>query len=725
MRLISSPTMKQTSSIIHTYVILRWFLLLCLTLFLSVSISASEIDYYPLTDEYAIEFLKDSHNADQSDEAQVQFINEKQIVGKTFKDAFRVSVSNGEILLDEGVSLDSEYFPELLKATRIFGVRNAEEPYLKYQQTALKIAFKYISTNNRGNYDLGEAFKTFLSQEKVKGVFFKEAVRDIVEQGKMLFTDNDMLLPDNPNYFRLLAINSKLDASDYHIQKVAKSPIQRTTETKVTTKTADKGIVKDPSVSATQKVPKSPVPQEEKTQGADKDELDKQLAQIAKKGYEKGLTFSETQRKELSRIYHLDINALEAAFVSQKLPKATEEIYYASDGTPKKRITFNFDQIQRTILGLGITTFGKDDEILNHYDKGILSEALTIYNDPQNSGTKGDGIIRFFQVGFRKNSPYKTILNPLKMGDDGSPELDADGNQIHYEGLFLSEADSSTNTFVEFLYSNRWAWNPERICHSISDDEKYEYGILSILDFSDKESRATIGPTNNQDFSFVDKMKRIPKYLDFDFRLSYDFSDSADNEKIDTAKVVGTSDISMEVNLGAHLFRHPFKNKSAFAVTAEIGYGLSTDRSAFDTHGRFFWGIGYAASFASMGGGDRAGLFRTRIGKARLDTIAFDTDANTEDNLAIRTKVGGIPEYQTKEGIAFESELIYPIGPDSLITFGASIYKDIEPDVWSVQIAYSRPISSLLDGIFALGSSGDVSKPLTPKSQTVSKATVE
>ena len=272
-----------------------------------------------------------------------------------------------------------------------------------------------------------------------------------------------------------------------------------------------------------------------------------------------------------------------------------------------------------------------------------------------------EGVLKFFQFGYRKLSPYSFVKD-----ETTEPPMTT-----------LEEGDDASTLFLEFLYSNRWAWNRERTLFSEKNgDDSY----LVFEDLFDSD------PDNNDKWG-------IGK-IDFEFRFAYNFNNNT--EKTASA-IAGSSEIDLEISLARNLYRYRFDDNSAFALSVEYSSGVSTDKSSFDSHEKEFLGVSFTASFSTKENPNRFGRIIGRIGKIEVDTVSYLNHSSR----ALDTIRGDLIKYSSKKGTAFETELIYPIGESAYVSLAGKVYSGIDPDTWSIQVAYSQPITELINGLLS------------------------
>ena len=307
--------------------------------------------------------------------------------------------------------------------------------------------------------------------------------------------------------------------------------------------------------------------------------------------------------------------------------------------------------------------------------KTLHEEETRIENRLKDLGERElGGATSFFHGGVRMLSPFSV-----------KTEKDDKGNVTK---ATLEKGDGSVSGFLEFVYSNRWAWNEKRI----HEDTVSPHGILSQ-------------PLNLENW-------------DFDSRLTYNFAKSNEN---DPSAIVGSGDFGLELTMSGLIHHKRFLNGSsdrgAESIGLDICYGLTTEKSAFDAHHRFFAGPSYTVSFP--GDAHRWIQFTTRLGYGRVETVKF-TSASTRE---IKLDHGDIPRYSLNSAIAFETELFYPLRADATLTFGARIYGKLDPNPWTVYIGYSKSISQLAKALLPSSDTSDEpAKPAKPAESTESAA---
>lgn len=260
---------------------------------------------------------------------------------------------------------------------------------------------------------------------------------------------------------------------------------------------------------------------------------------------------------------------------------------------------------------------------------------------------KKTGAVSFFQAGVRQLSPYKLVLDtstPIKTGK-------------------LEKGDGdSVSGFVEYVYSNRWAWNDARIAAGADQPDLLLSDILTNWD--------------------ADR-------IDFEGRINVGI---AKNSEVDANAIAGSGEIGVEFNLAKHLARGAFDGDDGhYSVSAEIGYGLTTDRNAFDAHQRFFGGLSFTASYPSWGGGDGAVLLNFRGGYTKIDTVRFLDRSSRQ----IELTHDDLPRYRAKDAWTLEADMIYPLSKNAHMTLGTRITGGLDPNPWTIYVGYTKSIGEL------------------------------
>jgi hypothetical protein len=264
----------------------------------------------------------------------------------------------------------------------------------------------------------------------------------------------------------------------------------------------------------------------------------------------------------------------------------------------------------------------------------------------------------FFHTGATLLNPYhiipadKTASPPTKMSVEPASSTD-------------------TNAFLEFIYSNRWAWNAQRVVNEFSDT------------------------TTSNDLQMFNTNQ-----VDVQARLGYTFA-SGSTSTANT--LVGSGNFNGEVAVAKPFVLFRAIDGTIFSVGAEGGYGAVTDRSALKAHPRGFWGMAFTTSFKdpfqSKDNDDnvRRVLLHFRTGWAKIDAVQYIDQTTSKD---IYETNGSLPKFQKISARAFETELFYPIKTSTFVTFASRVYTEVNPNPWSVQIGITTSFGDLLDGFF-------------------------
>ena len=333
--------------------------------------------------------------------------------------------------------------------------------------------------------------------------------------------------------------------------------------------------------------------------------------------------------------------------------KAKEEADKTADEEKKKAAAGALATVQQTLAATELS-----------------ESALARQYEMQDSIGTG-GAVKFFHAGLRQQNPYK-----LDIQDPTSPDAPKRG--------FLESGSKEVSGFLEFVYSNRWAWNASRTAAAAEVDAKGGDG-------SDPMGSYGFGAP------YFDNLLDADLW-DFETRIGFGLSK---DDKIDAGAVAGSGDVSIDLNLARHLSRGPFFGKDGYAsLNLEFGYGISTRTDSFDALQRIFAGPSYTVSFPSWGGGDTPAFLQMRAGGAWVDTLEFKDEAKRE--IYLRNDL--MPRYRLKSGWVVETDLIYPLSRSAHLTFGARIYGAHNPNPWSLYIGYTKSISDLAKALLPGGS---------------------
>ncbi len=293
-----------------------------------------------------------------------------------------------------------------------------------------------------------------------------------------------------------------------------------------------------------------------------------------------------------------------------------------------------------------------------------------------------------FHVGANLLNPYKIV--PTTEKEDVRKKIGP-------------SSETEVGGFLEFVYTNRWAWNEERVTRPLFQNQKYgTYANLpSFLADQSEENKGRIrdfysrNESNRSIFSGKTDRWALLSEVDVQLRFGYNFSSGSE---LSANTLAGSSDINAELDLAVPFFAGDFVT-DAYTVGPELSYAATTEKKALDVHHRLFAGIGYSTAFESPYEADakRRILLHTRLGYAQASNVRF-LDNKTRE---IFTVNDGTARYFGENGLAFETEILFPVRTYSFLTLSARIYgvPKTGPNPWNLSIGFTTPLSSLLDGI--------------------------
>jgi hypothetical protein len=284
----------------------------------------------------------------------------------------------------------------------------------------------------------------------------------------------------------------------------------------------------------------------------------------------------------------------------------------------------------------------------------------------------------FFNVGVNLLNPHKIL-----------PIGDSPTNRRTIE----PKSNTEVGGFLEFVYTNRWAWNEDRVQNAWWKSHKDAKNLGGLGEADQQKYRKRLPSTQAYFSKEGVKLKAFLQQVDVQFRLGYFYSKDSE---LSANTLVGSSDLSAELDVSFPLVAHDSVT-GAFSVGPDFSYAATTDRSAMDVHHRWFAGLGYTASFESPYTDDhhRRILLHTRLGYAHVESVRFLNEQTRE----IYTYHEGTPRYFGEKALGFETEIFYPVRAHSFLTLGARIYGGTNPNPWNVYLGITTPLSSLLDGI--------------------------
>lgn len=518
----------------------------------------------------------------------------------------------------------------------------AAAPAPDYHTRAVKLAAEFI----RSAKDPADeaAWKEFVEKRGIAGKQFTAACAEAVAVGRAIVADG---VPAASDHFTgILADTFAVDP-----------PAPAKTEAAATAP-ASKPAAKEPA----------------KVADADKlayQELEVQIAKLAVEiaGLEKK-ALANAEPKPTARELQENADALaEARGLRQLLvtrrellelrqkealaQQAQEEADKTADEDKKKAAAGTLATVQQTLAATKL-------------NESALAELF----EKQDSISTG-GALKFFHAGLRQQNPYtRDIQTDATTGDKRG---------------FLDNGSKEVSGFLEFVYSNRWAWNASRTAAAEKVGEHVKGSTVA----------------RGQSYGFIAPgftALTAPDLWDFEARIGFGL---AKDDKIDAGAVAGSGDVSIDLNLARHLSRGPFFGKDGYAsLNLEFGYGISTRTDSFDALQRIFAGPSYTVSFPSWGGGDTPAFMQLRAGAAWVDTLEFKDEAKRE----VYLRNDKMPRYHLKSGGVVEADLIYPLSRSAHLTFGARIYAAHDPNPWSLYIGYTKSISDLAKALLPGGS---------------------
>lgn len=265
--------------------------------------------------------------------------------------------------------------------------------------------------------------------------------------------------------------------------------------------------------------------------------------------------------------------------------------------------------------------------------------------------------------------------------------------------------------YLEIVYSNTWAWQPDGAASSIA------YGV--DLDPRPpggsqwKESWKNHKLLSDSDAVFVSPRRWFTDpddTTDYSARLSLEF---ANGGSATASTVTGSGNFSGEVAADAHLFQG-YATNTLFTLGLGGSVGASTDREARRVHPRYFYGVvGKLSRVISVDdkGKKRLALAHLGIGYAHVDNVQFDPADATKTHVLFD---GTVPSYRRSKGPALEFELFYPISDANYAYLGARVYDRTDPGQWSLTIGYSF---NLVDFLGSFKSKSNPAEPAAAKKE--------
>lgn len=527
----------------------------------------------------------------------------------------------------------------------------AAAPAPNYHTRAVKLAAEFLRSAQDPTDEA--AWKEFAEKRGIAGKQFTAACVDAVAVGRTMVADG---VPVGSEHFTAILADTFAVEAPAKTETVATPPPKPEEKDPPKVAEADKLAHHELEVQIA-KIDREIAVLETKALGTTKSELTPRRLQenaealVAARGMRQLLA----TRREL----------LELRQKVALAEKAKDEADKASEEAKKKTAADDLSTKQKTLAAAELN-----------------ENALAEQYGTQDSISTG-GAVKFFHAGLRQQNPYTLNLQT----DDATKEIHG----------YLENGSKEVSGFLEFVYSNRWAWNASRTAAAAKAE-------------ADRKACRSAGPEQHVGsrccelplpFGFgVPPLDRFweADLWDFETRIGFGL---AKDDKIDAGAVAGSGDVSIDLNLARHLSRGPFFGKDGFAsLNLEFGYGISTRTDSFDALQRIFAGPSYTVMFPSWGGGDTPAFMQLRAGAAWVDTLEFKDEAKRE----VYLRNDKMPRYDLKSGGVVEADLIYPLSRSAHLTFGARIYAAHDPNPWSLYIGYTKSISDLAQALLPGGS---------------------
>lgn len=520
----------------------------------------------------------------------------------------------------------------------------AAAPAPDYHTRAVKLAAEFI----RSAKDPADeaAWKEFVEKRGIAGKQFTAACAEAVAVGRALVADG---VPAASDHF------TGILADTFAVTPPA-TPTTKT-ETTAATPTPKSAEKEPPKVAEADKL----AHQELEVQIA---KIDGEIAALEKKA------LANTEPKPTARELQENADALAAARGMRQLLATRREVLelrqkVALAEKAKEAADQTSDEAKKKTAAGDLSTKRQTLAAAELNEKALANQYGT-----QDSISTG-GAVKFFHAGLRQQNPYTLKIQT----DDATKETHG----------YLENGSKEVSGFLEFVYSNRWAWNASRTAAAEKVGEHVKGSTVA----------------RGQSYGFIAPgftALTAPDLWDFETRIGFGL---AKDDKIDAGAVAGSGDVSIDLNVARHLSRGRFPGDDGYAsLNLEFGYGISTRTDSFDALQRIFAGPSYTVSFPSWGGGDTPAFLQMRAGAAWVDTLEFKDEAKREIHLRNDT----MPRYSLKSGWVVETDLIYPLSRSAHLTFGARIYGAHNPNPWSLYIGYTKSISDLAKALLPGGS---------------------
>ena len=282
--------------------------------------------------------------------------------------------------------------------------------------------------------------------------------------------------------------------------------------------------------------------------------------------------------------------------------------------------------------------------------------AANIAANAKDQSAANDDIHAFFVSGVRTLSPY--TITP-----DTATHLGK-----------LDSAAPTVNAYLEFVYSDIWAWRQSRV------------GMTK-----NKESKgpdADLGPAWVNPFNY--------ERGDFLVRMGYDFGQKSTTT---ASTIVGSGDFSASITLDEPFYRG-WTIDSAYSAGLALTYAGVSDRAAFRVHNEWMLGPTISVGFLdAIGDTKRHALLRIQSGVTRMDSVLMATSTGAFPASRVQLDSDNNPLYRKVYIGGLEVSLFYPINKQSFLTFGGSFYGHPRPgvDLWNLNLGVTVLATKLPD----------------------------
>lgn len=241
--------------------------------------------------------------------------------------------------------------------------------------------------------------------------------------------------------------------------------------------------------------------------------------------------------------------------------------------------------------------------------------------------------------------------------------------------------------YLEVVYSNTWAWQPDGAASSIAWGARGAQGKpceKSQWQNSWKDKKLL----SDSDAVWVSPHRWFcdpDDTTDYTARVSLEFGKGAERT---ASTITGSGDFNGEIAFNGH-FLQGYATNTLFTLGLGGSAGASTDREARRVHPRYFAGlVGKLGRVIDVDGKGkkRLALAHLGLGYAQVDTVRFDPGDATKTHVIFD---GPVPRYRRSRGPAMELELLYPIADANYAYLGGRVYDRTDPGQWSLTLGYS------------------------------------